>query len=434
MTQKRSKNGVTQLAQTTIDSNSDSYIENQENPSLSTNPSKRSSLKGFFNLTGTDTAMTHNITLLDCGGDLTKSWRISFYIYSNAQKKVIKKFMRVPAKFKTDQARRNWADQAIEKLKMEITKGKTLDDVPEPVIVPKRILVFEGAIIEAIEFKKRQTQKSDTKSTYNFYLRNLMDWGIENNFLERNIEDFATEHAFSLIRKMDVGIGAKTYNNYLSFFKAIFNTLIDQEIINKNPFKSIKKKKEIEPPNVPYNEAQKKKILFALNELENPLQLLYVKFMYYTLMRPVEVTKIKAFHVHAEKILVPGADSKTKSSDYVVITPGLKALLSQMKVENMPRNAYLFGRDGIGTQIQMASNYVSRIHTPILRALGFEDIFTLYSWKDTGACDLYNATKDIIFVSRQCRHSSIDMTMTYLRSMGLLNDMLNASKAPILPI
>jgi hypothetical protein len=38
MTQKRSKNGVTQLAQTTIDSNSDSYIENQENPSLSTRP------------------------------------------------------------------------------------------------------------------------------------------------------------------------------------------------------------------------------------------------------------------------------------------------------------------------------------------------------------------------------------------------------------
>lgn len=410
----------------------------RKNPSLSTKASNRADL-GLFTFQSQIIAnkpMFKRPKLYEYK-EPERCWRITYYVTSLKTNKLVRQEKPCPKDRVTLAQKRKWAKDLLEEINDLLDAGQHfLDDIPKVVEEPIRIVdrTFQQAIEEAIEFKKRQTQNEETKSTYNFYQRNLIEWAEENKFLDKNIEAFGVDQVFSLIKKMDVGIGPKTYNNYLSFFKSIFNNLIDKEIIKKNPFKALKKKKEVEPPNVPYNEAQKLKILSALNKIENPLQLYYVKFMYYTLMRPVEVTRIKVFHIHPEKILVPGANSKTKNSEYVVITPGLKKLLNDLKVENMPRNAYLFGRDGIGTHTQMANNYISRIHTPLLRALGFEEIFTLYSWKDTGACDLYNATKDIIFVSRQCRHKKIDMTMTYLRSMGLLNDMLNASRAPILPI
>lgn len=413
-------------------------MRSKKNPSLSTKASNRKDL-GLFTLQSqifANKPMFKRPKLYEYK-EPEKRWRVTFYVTSKKNGKLVRQEKICPSDKVTAAQKRKWAKDLIEEINEHLDAGHYyLDDIPkvveEPVVLVDR--TFKKAIEETIEFKQRQTQNKETKSTYNFYQKNLIEWAEENNFLDRKIEDFGVDQVFSLIKKMDVNIGPKTYNNYLAFFKSIFNTLIDQEIIKKNPFKALKKKKEVEPPNVPYNEAQKLKILTALSKIEDPTQLYYVKFMYYTLMRPVEVTRIKVFHIHEEKILVPGANSKTKNSEYVIITPGLKTLLRQLRIDLLPRNAYLFGRDGIGTHTQMANNYISRIHTPLLRALGFEEIFTLYSWKDTGACDLYNATKDIIFVSRQCRHKKIDMTMTYLRSMGLLNDMLNASKAPVLPI
>ncbi len=49
--------------------------------------------------------------------------------------------------------------------------------------------------------------------------------------------------------------------------------------------------------------------------------------------------------------------------------------------------------------------------------------YDLYGWKHTGVIALYQATKDVKLIQRQCRHSSLDQTDKYLRDLGLfLND------------
>ena len=65
------------------------------------------------------------------------------------------------------------------------------------------------------------------------------------------------------------------------------------------------------------------------------------------------------------------------------------------------------------------ADYITFKHRKLMNVIGIGLEKNLYSWKATGAADLYNATKDPYLVMSQCRHSDIKITMLYLRSLGL---------------
>jgi len=44
------------------------------------------------------------------------------------------------------------------------------------------------------------------------------------------------------------------------------------------------------------------------------------------------------------------------------------------------------------------------------------------SWKHTGVVNAYKAGVDIKSIQRQCRHTAIDMTDNYLKSLGLYDN------------
>ncbi len=57
----------------------------------------------------------------------------------------------------------------------------------------------------------------------------------------------------------------------------------------------------------------------------------------------------------------------------------------------------------------------------MLQTLGFtEEQHTLYSYKHTGAINLYKSTKDILAVQRHCRHSSSAQTDAYFSKYGVI--------------
>jgi len=129
-----------------------------------------------------------------------------------------------------------------------------------------------------------------------------------------------------------------------------------------------------------------------------------------------------------DKIQIVGSNSKNKKTQYVLVTEPLRKLLVAMNIKELPGDYYLFGGEK-----KLGEQYITKHHTAVLRRLGYGTDYTLYSWKDTGACDLYLATRDIEFVSRQCRHHSLDQTKIYLAGMGLLLDQKNINIAPSLP-
>jgi site-specific recombinase XerD len=57
------------------------------------------------------------------------------------------------------------------------------------------------------------------------------------------------------------------------------------------------------------------------------------------------------------------------------------------------------------------------------------DEHTLYSFRHTAAINLYMKTKDLYKVQQALGHSAMTVTLTYMRSLGLINA-LNADDIP----
>ena len=55
----------------------------------------------------------------------------------------------------------------------------------------------------------------------------------------------------------------------------------------------------------------------------------------------------------------------------------------------------------------------------LIPELNLSEEYTLYSWKHSGVVSAYNAGVDIKTIQRQCRHSSLEQTDVYLKSLGL---------------
>jgi integrase len=61
----------------------------------------------------------------------------------------------------------------------------------------------------------------------------------------------------------------------------------------------------------------------------------------------------------------------------------------------------------------------SRIRPSLVEEAGITDDHTLYSIRATAAVEVYKKTKDAYKLQRLMGHSSLQVTLTYLRSLGL---------------
>lgn len=94
-----------------------------------------------------------------------------------------------------------------------------------------------------------------------------------------------------------------------------------------------------------------------------------------------------------------------------------------MKLESCNGDDFIFGAGlKTGPEQFRYPNHISTAHSRVLRKLGIRKECTLYSWKHTGAIKLYEATRDPYLVMRHLRHHSLEMTMIYMKSLGINAD------------
>lgn len=127
--------------------------------------------------------------------------------------------------------------------------------------------------------------------------------------------------------------------------------------------------------------------------------------------------------------------SVTRKNLLEVFSKRLKDSVYQRDISYVELEKILgLGKSSISNYIS-GENWYGKRHTLVLDALGLHNgDYTMYSWKDTGACDLYLATKDIMFVKDMCRHSTVAFTEIYLRGMGILLNNTSSGNAPKLSI
>lgn len=169
-------------------------------------------------------------------------------------------------------------------------------------------------------------------------------------------------------------------------------------------------------------EADVKRMREWMLEFDVPLYVV-TQTIYYAFIRPVELSRLQGRHLDLKNrvILMDSAISKNKKSQHVTIPGPLLEIFKRYGFDQAEPNDYLFGK---GVWLSRWSSHPNRYrtrHLEMVKALGLAGSgVDLYSWKHTGVCAAYRAGLDIVSIKEQCRHSSIEETYTYMRSLGLI--------------
>ena len=365
--------------------------------------------------------------LRDRKGDIKKRWHIKFSVFDVSKNRMVDKYDYEINKFEDVATRRRFARKFIAEIDEMLEEGYVIGGSEDKAeyIVPS----LEDAFNNILQIKKSEYSQA-TYNAYSSKVNLFLQW-IRDKYrhaillteLDKNlITDFLDSRAIA-------GQSPTTINNFREALSGIFNDIIErEECINDNPFKGIKKRKEIlSHKNLAYRPEEKKKLLNLIKSIEPDLYS-FVQFMYYTFMRPNEIRQLQVNNILIEdnRIFIEAFKSKNKKDAFVTIPPAFKPTLQKL-IDGKTSSEYLYP----GTKVAYISkNLMSDKHRRVLERFEFKLNHTLYSWKHTGVVDAYRAGIDIKSLQLQLRHHSLEETDTYLKSLGMYTNKAILTKMP----
>lgn len=272
-----------------------------------------------------------------------------------------------------------------------------------------------------IDYCKEKELRRKTLNTYTTVTEALKKYFIQR--LYDPIETFTQEDIEEYLRytKRVQKISNNTRNNYLSFIVTIFNHFIKRKVIKENPAVHIDKLPVTITKHKYYDDKTLLKIK-ALLRAKNTQLYQFCEFIYYTGTRPEsEARKLQVKHVlfDRELILIPGSIGKNKKDDYIPMSKGLIDLLKEMGVGEANPEDYLFSKSKKPGKVLASPKQFQKPFLDIRREAGISDDYTMYSFKHTRAIHLAQDGTDPYEIMKLFRHSGLDMTMKYLRDLGI---------------
>jgi len=150
-------------------------------------------------------------------------------------------------------------------------------------------------------------------------------------------------------------------------------------------------------------------------EINDKHFLLACEILFYTFIRPREMSEIKIKHINFKTgtIFIPAANAKNKKDGVVTIPQNLGNLLIELKIHEFPSEYFLFS-DGMTPGTKQKDGKIFRDKWLIVRRkLNFPDSYQFYSLKDTGITKMLNKTGNSLLVRDQARHHSLSVTDKY---------------------
>lgn len=190
-----------------------------------------------------------------------------------------------------------------------------------------------------------------------------------------------------------------TFNNYITFTKAIWNYLIEEEVTDSNPIKV----KPL-PETITKHRYFSDEVFQKIKE-KAPAELLrFIMFLYHTGTRPNEARQLKYENILRDRklLFIPASISKNKKDDYVPLS-------------DYVLKTYF----GTGFIFHEAVNYYGRKFNELKKELKLPKDYTLYSIKATRAIHLAHDGADPYSIMQLFRHSGLHITMAYLRDLNV---------------
>lgn len=196
----------------------------------------------------------------------------------------------------------------------------------------------------------------------------------------------------AFLNAMQLKTSPRNRNNYRTCLSSIFQVLEDNDVIDKNFIKSINTLKTNPKRNKSYSEKQHQDIFEYLEE-KDPILLLYIKFVAYGFLRPIEVCRLQVKDINL--------DSNTlqfKAKNKVLKTKLIPDILVKElpDLSNLDGDLLLFTPDGTGGEWDTSLNnrrgyFSNRFNKVVKQHFGLDENYGLYSFRHTFITKLYRS-------------------------------------------
>ncbi|GAA4301155.1 tyrosine-type recombinase/integrase [Aestuariibaculum suncheonense] len=282
----------------------------------------------------------------------------------------------------------------------------------------------EKAFDLSLDFKKNVISDR-THKDYRFHANRFMDWLKESNPDIKTIDQVDKALIQTFLSHVLSNTSARSYNNHRTNLGALMQTMEDNDIITSNPVKNIKALKTKPERHKTYSKTTQTEIFDYLKK-EDPILLLYIQFVAYGFLRPIEVCRIKIKDINVAESLI-----KFKSKTNALETKRIPDMLLEElpDLNDFDANSYLFTPDKFGdfwdTEENNKRNYFSKRFKKVVKEhFNLDKNYGLYSFRHTFITKLYqslitdyppNEVKSRIM--HITGHSTMDALEKYLRSI-----------------
>lgn len=216
---------------------------------------------------------------------------------------------------------------------------------------------------------------------------------------------------------------ATYYMNKRRTLGGIFSRLLAKKLIKENPVHETSQLKEKATLHQAYTKQELHNVLDYLKEQNSNLHLCAL-LMYGCFLRPhQEIRQLYRQHFNETCTVIALAGNSNKSGRIrTVHVPGyVQDVLKQRKVHLSEPGMNLFTGTGSIYNDSYFNTMWSRVKDKMMEVGMIGENHTLYSFRHTAAVNLYMKTKDLFKVQQALGHSSMVVTLTYMRSLGIMN-------------
>ncbi len=248
---------------------------------------------------------------------------------------------------------------------------------------------------EAFDFGLKLKEKilsATTKRGYENKIKNFLKWLKANRPEIENITDLDKKVVTTFLNDVLDRTGPRNRNNFRTDLSSVIQVLVDNDIIAQNFIKKIPPLKSVPERNKTYSQDLQEKI-FDYLEVADPILLLYIKFISYNFLRPIEVCrlKVKNLDLKHKKLQVKAKNSPLKTK----IIPEL--LWSDLpNLNKLDKESLLFTPDKIGGEWEAALGnrrdyFTKRFKKVVKDHFNLGPDYGLYSFRHTYITKVYRS-------------------------------------------
>lgn len=292
-------------------------------------------------------------------------------------------------------------------------------------VAPRATTKLNDALDLFLKVKSKESESNSMRS-YNSFISTFRSWmklaGMPDDVYVCSITSDVAMRLMDDIESRE-NIGARTYNNYLCFFKLLFNWMIERDYISENPFDKIHRK--------PKKLTKKKRRVMTDGELNTLFEFLgrnnrnylcMTLLCYCCFLRPKEIVSLKCADIDLvrQTVHIKEDVAKNDNDSYRTIPDVIVPILRELDLSN--GCLYLFGGSGnydfAPSDIQVCSRKLAKYWDCYIRpACKFGMDLQFYGLKDSGVTKMLTEKIPINLVQKQADHSSVAMTAIYVGAL-----------------